>query len=64
MSAASAELSSISSALEDVAARISVIAAAYQAAERDDLAGELYEAERALASANRRLARVAGRDPA
>jgi hypothetical protein len=60
MSAASAELSSMTAALEDLAHRIEKMAEHYLEERREDLAGELYEAERAVSSAVRRLVRVAG----
>jgi hypothetical protein len=60
MSASSAELSSMAAALEELALRIEALAEHYQSDRREDLAGELYEAERALSSAVRRLGRVAG----
>lgn len=53
-----AELSSLATALEDVSGRVSAIADSYAAAKRDDLAAELYNAERGLASAQRILNRV------
>ncbi len=53
-----AELSSLSTALEELSRRVSTIAEAYAAAKRDDLAGELFQAERSLASAQRSLTRV------
>ena len=61
MTTAAAELSSMATALEDVAQRIAVLAAEYETAKREDLAGELYEAERSVATATRRLVRVADR---
>jgi hypothetical protein len=56
---AAAELSSMTTALEDVSRRVAAIADDYQAAKRDDLAAELYEVERSIATATRRLTRVA-----
>ncbi|MGH9285449.1 MAG: hypothetical protein ACRD0M_07220 [Acidimicrobiales bacterium] len=53
-----AELSSLATALEDVGRRVGAIAAAYAAADRGDRAGELYEAERAVTAAQRRLAKL------
>ena len=55
-----AELSSVATALEDLATRITGIADGYAADRRDDVAAELYEVERALVGARRRLARVVG----
>jgi len=58
MSSPAAELSSLATALDDVAERVTAIAESYAGARRDDLATELYQVERALAGARRRLARV------
>ena len=58
MSSASAELSSLATALDDLARRVTTIAETYAATRRDDLATELYQVERALAGASRSLARV------
>ncbi len=57
-SSPTAELSSLATALEELARRVTSIADAYVAAKRDDLAGELYQAERSLAGAQRNLSRV------
>ena len=45
--------------LEELSRRLASIAGDYQEAKREDLAGELYEAERALSGAVRRVNRVA-----
>jgi len=58
MSSPTAELSSLATALDDVAERVTAIAESYAGARRDDLATELYQVERALAGARRGLARV------
>ncbi len=58
MSSPTAELSSLATALDDVAKRVTAIAESYAGARRDDLATELYQVERALAGARRGLARV------
>ena len=58
MSSPAAELSSLATALDDVAERVTAIAESYAGARRDDLATELYQVERALAGARRGLARV------
>lgn len=58
MSSPAAELSSLATALDDVAKRVTAIAESYAGARRDDLATELYQVERALAGARRGLARV------
>lgn len=60
MSSPAAELSSLATALDDLAKRISAIADTYAGARRDDLATELYQVERALAGARRGLSRVLG----
>lgn len=52
------ELSSISSALEGLTKRISSTAEAFSGTERDDLAGALFEVERALQGAHRRLDKI------
>ena len=59
MSASSAELSSMAAALEELGRRLEELAEHYRDDRREDLAGELYEAERAVSSAVRRLGRVA-----
>ena len=61
MSAATAELSSMATALEELGRRIEAVATAYERDKRLDLAGELFEAERAVSTAVRRLGRVAQR---
>lgn len=58
MSSPAAELSSLATALDDVAERVTAIAESYASARRDDLATELYQVERALAAARRGLNRV------
>jgi hypothetical protein len=50
----------MATALEDVIRRVTAIADQYRQAKRDDLAAELYEVERALSTATRRLVRVTG----
>ena len=57
-----AELSSISSALEELAKRVTSIAEDLASSRRDDMAAELYKVERALASASRTLSRLVSRD--
>lgn len=54
-----AELSALASSIEDAERRIAAIAARYEATSRDDVLGGLYEAERALRSAHRRVETVA-----
>jgi len=53
-----AELSSLATALDDLTARVTAIADGLSGSARDDVAVELYEVERALDGARRRLARV------
>lgn len=62
MSSAIAELSSISTALEELSKRVTAIAEDFASSRRDDLAAELYRVERALGSASRTLARVVSSD--
>ncbi|HUP70625.1 MAG TPA: hypothetical protein VM142_12545 [Acidimicrobiales bacterium] len=60
MPSAIAELSSISTALDELSKRVTAIAEDYAGSRRDDLASELYRVERALATASRTLARAVG----
>lgn len=53
-----AELSSVSTALADLSRRVASIADVWNTAKRENEAAALYEVERALASASRRLDRV------
>jgi len=48
-------LSSLSSALRDLTDRITALADGYQASPREDVAADLYEVERHLRTADRRL---------
>lgn len=50
-----AHLSSLSSALDDLTGRITTLADGYQTSPREDVAADLYEVERHLQAANRRL---------
>jgi hypothetical protein len=50
-----AQLSSLSSALDDLARRVTEVAEQCQGSPRADLAAELYEVERHLVTAARRL---------
>jgi hypothetical protein len=59
MPPASAELSSLATALDELTRRVTAHADAANAAKEDDTARELFAIERALTSANRRLARLA-----
>lgn len=57
---AHAELSSVSTAVEELAERVSHITDSLEGAEREALTPELYEVERHLQAARRRLQRVLG----
>lgn len=59
MPASSAELSSLATALDELTRRVTVHADAADAAKDEETARELFAVERSLASANRRLARLA-----
>lgn len=50
-----AHLSSLSTALEDLTKRITDLADRYQGSPREDVAGDLYDVERHLQAAHRRL---------
>ena len=52
------ELSSLSTSLDELARRLSAFAEDAAANKRDDLASELFEIERALLGAARRLTRL------
>lgn len=52
------ELSSISTALGELTNQVTTIAERMERSDREDLAKELFEAERALLGAGRRLAKV------
>ncbi|WP_208027954.1 hypothetical protein [Rhabdothermincola sediminis] len=53
-----AELSSVSTSLDDLSARVERLAGSLQRRRQDALAADLYEVERALRMAERRLAQV------
>jgi hypothetical protein len=53
-----AELSSISSTLDQLARRVGGMGDAAQSVKEEDVANELFAVERALSSAQRRLARM------
>jgi hypothetical protein len=55
MDSAAAELSSVSSALDELTRRVTAIAEGYQAARREDLASDLFSVEGLLDTARRRL---------
>lgn len=52
------QLSSVSTALAELTRRVTEMAEVLAAADREDLAGELFEVERSLLAAGRRLGRV------
>jgi hypothetical protein len=58
MPASAAELSSIATALDDLARRVTAHADAADLAKDEETARELFAIERSLSSANRRLARL------
>lgn len=51
----SAELASMADTLEQVSRRIATIARAHETAKKEDIAGALYDIERAVINAQRRL---------
>jgi hypothetical protein len=55
---ARAELSSITTALDDITKRLDSMVDSLVGVERDNLAGDLVEVERALNTARRRLAKL------
>ncbi len=59
MAASSAELSSLATALDELTRRVTAHADAAHSVEDEETAKELFAVERALDSANRRLARLA-----
>jgi hypothetical protein len=58
MDSDAAQLASVATALEDLTARVVDAADRLREAHRDDQAADLYEVERALRAASRRLATV------
>jgi hypothetical protein len=58
MDAPRAELSSAATTLEELAARVERVGDLLQGAEQESLAGDLYEVERNLRAAHRRLEAV------
>ena len=58
MSTDLAELSSLSATLSDVLHRVTEMAERYHSVERDDVANDLFEVERSLRTAQRRMARA------
>jgi hypothetical protein len=55
---ARAELSSVATALDELAQRVAAIGDALTGEERDALRSDLFEVERALGNASRRLSRA------
>jgi hypothetical protein len=55
---ARAELSSVATALDELARRVATIGDGLTGAERDALRADLFEVERALGNASRRLSRA------
>ncbi len=53
-----AELSSLSSVIRDLVERVSEVARRYEGTDREDVSFELYEVERGLRGATRRLDRL------
>ena len=53
-----AELSALATSLDDMTARLAATAGRYQGSPRDDVADGLYEVERSLITASRKLERV------
>lgn len=58
MAADGAELSSLGSVMRDLGERVSEVARRYEGTDREDVAFELYEVERSLRGATRRLDRL------
>ena len=58
-----AELSSVATALEELLRRITAIAETITGDDRDAVTSELFEVERALGAAHRRLTRIVDRYP-
>lgn len=59
-----AELSSLATALEELLRRITAMAERVTGADRDAVVSELFEVERTLGAAHRRLTRILDRPPA
>ena len=58
MSVPTAELSSLATALDELTGRVTAMANDLSGSPRDDVAVELFEVERSLVGARRRLARI------
>ncbi len=63
MSSDRAQLSSVSTALEDLTIRITESAERHVGTDEEDIASELFEIERSMRAAGRRLARLVRRMP-
>ena len=61
MSEHRAQLSSVATTLDELTQRVTAAADHYQGVAKEDLASELYEVERALQAAGRRLGNVVTR---
>ena len=58
MAADGAELSSLGSVIRDLVERVTEVARRYEGTDREDVSFELYEVERSLRGATRRLDRL------
>ncbi len=58
LAADGAELSSLSSVIRDLVERVTEVARRYEGTDREDVSFELYEVERGLRGATRRLDRL------
>lgn len=58
LAADGAELSSLSSVIRDLVERVTDVARRYEGTDREDVSFELYEVERGLRGATRRLDRL------
>jgi hypothetical protein len=58
MDSDAAQLTSVVTALDDLTSRVVEAADRYRGERRDDIAGDLYEVERALRTASRRLSKT------
>jgi hypothetical protein len=58
MDAPTAELSSLATALDELTGRVASMAELLSGTEQDVMAGDLFEVERSLRAAQRRLARL------
>ena len=56
-----AQLSSLATALGDLTDRITTLADGFQGSPREDVAADLYEVERSLQAANRRMRTLLGK---